>query len=371
MGKKVFILPENDLESKEIIKLLELCNYKKNVDYFVTAQQWGASWANLEDEIKAEIKELIKPTRRIRTQMGEISYGGEKSSIEIMTIDEYNNIKHYDNQPHYPYVGKYTCGEPEEMMPIKSDIEIYGVELEGENPYNAKNIDHHKYQNEDRRNTKSSIEQVAELLDVELSLKQHFIAANDKGGPRAMLKLAAELGIEDELFKKAFKAINQLEVEAQGITKETIERDLNNLNIEIKDGYTVITTPSSKTRPLVNLMYEKYGLGPETERMLFVSTDTGEINYYGTNTDIDIISSEVETAWAGGDEIMGTGFWGGYCGREIIEQEIQSIITKEREEYNIEDDRLKGLSKIKLPDKSVLAEMGIIKQDTEKNDDAR
>ena len=53
MENRLWISPNNDLEAKAIVELLP----KNNENLLVTAQQWGASWENLEEEIKTKIKE--------------------------------------------------------------------------------------------------------------------------------------------------------------------------------------------------------------------------------------------------------------------------------------------------------------------------
>lgn len=114
---KIWVTPNNDLEAKAIIAMLK----REGEDYLVTGQAWGASWENLEEEIKARIEEA---KRELKT--------------------------------------------------------VYGVELQGDSN-EAINIDHHTYGDDDRSNQKSSIEQVAEILGVELTLVEQFISANDKG----------------------------------------------------------------------------------------------------------------------------------------------------------------------------------------------
>lgn len=71
------------------------------------------------------------------------------------------------------------------------DAEVIGVELGGPARWGGKNIDHHKYSNEDRSNPQSSLEQVADLLGVKLSRFQTLISENDKGWIPAMEKAGA------------------------------------------------------------------------------------------------------------------------------------------------------------------------------------
>ena len=53
---RIWIVPNNDLEAKTIIELLE----RNEEALIVTSQGWGASWENLELEIKEKIEEVKK-----------------------------------------------------------------------------------------------------------------------------------------------------------------------------------------------------------------------------------------------------------------------------------------------------------------------
>jgi hypothetical protein len=94
--------------------------------------------------------------------------------------------------------------------------QIIGVELGGDNPYGAVDIDHHRYSGADRSSPLSSLEQIAGILGVQLDRRQILIAANDRGYIPAMLaagasdREAAEIRAEDRV--------------AQGLTPEDEER---------------------------------------------------------------------------------------------------------------------------------------------------
>lgn len=108
-NEKVFVIPRNDGEAVEIGKVLEQV---PEAEVLTTAQTWGASWDNLEPEIKDAMQQAAAE-------------------------------------------GK----------------EIYGVELQGKAPEGCENIDHHSYDGgkDDRSNPLSSLEQVAKLVNVELT----------------------------------------------------------------------------------------------------------------------------------------------------------------------------------------------------------
>jgi hypothetical protein len=119
MANRLWIVPDNDLESKEIQRLLVAQNEK----FLTTGLAWGATWAKLEPSVVQEIQ-------------------------DHHTADQKNVV--------------------------------YGIELGGPNPFRAINIDHHQYSWEDRSHLESSLEQVAGILKVRLSREQLLIAANDR-----------------------------------------------------------------------------------------------------------------------------------------------------------------------------------------------
>ena len=155
-NKRLWITPGNDLEAKTIIEMLE----RNEEEYLVTGQAWGASWENLEEEIKKSIEEAKEN-------------------------------------------GK----------------EIYGVELQRDSK-GAINVDHHIYGEDDRSNPNSSIEQVGKILGVDLSIDEQFVAANDKGFIPAMEKLAAELGLSAEDSQEIIANIRMRDRQMQGVTLE-------------------------------------------------------------------------------------------------------------------------------------------------------
>ncbi len=84
----------------------------------------------------------------------------------------------------------------------------------------AINVDHHTYGEDDRSNPKSSLEQVAEILGVELTLDEQFVSANDKGYIPAMEKLGAELRLSAEDLQEIISNIRMRDREMQGVTPE-------------------------------------------------------------------------------------------------------------------------------------------------------
>jgi len=142
---RVWVIPLNDGEAVEIERLLK--GHGETV--LLTRQPWGASWAGLEPEVRKRLGEL------------------------------------------------------------PSGVLVYGVELAGPNSYSAINLDHHRYADEDRSNQLSSLEQVANILDVPLDRWCHLVAANDKAWIPGLLAEGATPG--------EIEAVRQQDRTAQGI----------------------------------------------------------------------------------------------------------------------------------------------------------
>lgn len=261
MEGRMWITPNNDLEAKTIIEMLK----REGENLLITGQAWGASWEKLEDEIKSQIADAKQ-------------------------------------------IGK----------------EVYGIELQGESN-GAINVDHHIYGEEDRSNAKSSIEQVAEILGIDLTLDEQFVSANDKGYIPAMEKLGSELNIGEGDLKEIIANIRMRDREMQGVTieqeaqaQEAVEK-LGELS-EKRD-YISMNLPHSKTSTITDRLYGKY------DNLLITSAD-GETNFYGTTEIIKMLNEKFPGGWSGGQLDQGSGFWGGYADQEAIKVEVQKMIDR-------------------------------------------
>lgn len=264
---KVFIVPNNDLEAHTIIEMLE----REGVEVLVTGQAWGASWENLEPEIQQAI---------------------EKAKAE----------------------GK----------------EIYGVELQGDSK-GAHNVDHHIYGEDDRTNPEASIEQVAKILEIEMSLDERFVAANDKGYIPAMEKLAEELGLSKEDTEAIINNIRMRDRQMQGVTLEQEAQAALAVEqlgkIEEKRPYIQMSLPHSKTSTITDRLYGKY------DNLLITSAD-GETNFYGTTEVINALNAEFPGGWSGGQLDQGSGFWGGYADQDAIKKLVEKLMAEKVKENN-------------------------------------
>lgn len=263
MENRLWVIPNNDLEARTIGEMLK----REGENFLVTGQAWGASWNNLEVELKEKIDEAIK-----------------------------NNMT------------------------------IYGVELQGDSN-GAINVDHHKYGEDDRSNPKSSIEQVAEILGVKLTLDEQFVSANDKGYIPAMKKLGEELGINENDLEEIIKNVRMRDREAQGVTIEQeaqAEEAIKRLgNIGEMNYYLCVKIPHSKTAPVTDRLYEKY------KNLLIISGD-GETNFFGETEMINRLNEIFPGGWSGGQLEEGNGFWGGYGDQEAIKETIERHIKESR-----------------------------------------
>ena len=256
--KILVVTPVNDGEAVQISKILKV----KNIKTLVTKQGWGASWANLEPEIKEK-------------------------------IESYKN-KNY---------------------------QIYGVELQGKAPEGAKNIDHHRYDGDDRTNEKSSLEQVAELIGYKLSLFEEFVAENDKGFIPAMIELAKTKNLGKEETQKLIEKVRLQDRAAQGITPEQeriAEKAIQ--EAEVSDRLTVVRMSHSKTSTVCDRLWGGY-------KNLLILSEDGEVNFFGSGRVIKKLSSLVEGSWSGGDIDHDNGFWGGYLQNLDIEKEAKNLLN--------------------------------------------
>ena len=173
---------------------------------------------------------------------------------------------------------------------------LVGIELTEDiaPPANYIRIDHHN----ELSHLSSSIEQLADLLGITLSLHQQLVAANDKGYIPAMQALGARA---DQI-----QEIRRLDRKSQGVTEqdEALAETSIQTNLSVVGGVTVVKSLTPKFSPITDRLF---GLHPNR---LLVYTDT-VLNYYGEN--VQVVTAyfaefiQQKRAYAGGGE---TGFFG-------------------------------------------------------------
>lgn len=247
--KRFFICPVNDGEAVEIRNILS--DHGERV--VATRQPWGATWLGLEAGVVTEVEGLL---------------------------DEH------------------------------SETEVIGIELGGQARWNGRNIDHHRYAGDDRSNPKSSLEQVADLLGIELTRHQILVAENDKGWIPGMERVGAS---PDEI--KIVRAQDRL---SQGVNPEQEAQAVRDLEgAEWKNRKVLIRCPKGATSALTDRLYGQF------DEAITIDGLSGKWIYYGSRHQkfFDLTNGQVEGAhWIGG------GVASGYAGAEKPKAEIQPTI---------------------------------------------
>lgn len=258
--KRVFIVPKNDAEAVRIIEILQ----ERKEKVLITSQSWGASWDGLEEEIKKEVSEIWK-----------------KYQLSLEKVD------------------------------------IYGVELQGK-ALNVlcKNLDHHFYADDDRSNSKSSLEQVSEVINYQMNNFDKMISANDTGYIPAMKSI--DIDITNAEREALIIKVRALDRSCQGIIEEQEKQAIESIenNLEKIDGTIIIKSPHSKCACYTDRLFGKY------KRLLIISED-GESNFYGDKKTIEALFNKFE-GWKGGEIEKDDGYWGGYGDQS----EIESIVVR-------------------------------------------
>lgn len=165
-------------------------------------------------------------------------------------------------------------------------------------------IDHHGDQaGKDR---KTSIEQTADLLGLELNRRQRLIAANDRGHIRAMREMGA--------FDEEIREIRELDRAAQGVTAEDerlAERSVRERMEVLGEGTVFVESLTERTSPVTDRLWDRFD-------HIFVRTPGGNFLYSGKGYVIRRLKDRFETMgkdkdavdfWYGG-ELPETGFFG-------------------------------------------------------------
>ena len=260
---RIWIVPRNDAEALEIINILDV----NNENYVCTGQKWGASWSGLEEDILIHIKKECENCRI-----------------------------------------------------------IYGVELCGPFPKfgkcQYKNIDHHRYGDEDRYNSESSIEQTARILNIQLTRFQKLISINDVDWIPGLIRAGAT---DEEI-----KAVRTMDRKAQGIT----ERDELQAEIDINkaewlnEHKCLLYCPGGQTSAHTDRLFGKYkellSIGPNRN-----DPSQNEINYYGPVGKIETLNKMrfPYKHWSGGGKT--DGFFGIITDEKKIVDRIISFFKKD------------------------------------------
>lgn len=176
-----------------------------------------------------------------------------------------------------------------ELKKIKEDEFAVLIELLIDNeellPKHHLIIDHHNEYSitSEGKPQKSSLEQIATLLNVPLSRDQLLIACNDVDIYRGLRRINAT---QEEIEK-----IDNLEFNAQGINDKDLEQaktDLENNSLIYKENdLIIIKTKSYKTRPFFKFLFD-YSKGDFIYKHIFIltKTDNYKMTFYSGTGEI-------------------------------------------------------------------------------------
>ena len=167
--------------------------------------------------------------------------GYDLEMITIKELLEQNDIKFIDKNLSW---GAKLSDYQDELENYK-DYTIYGIELELdiEVPNNYIEIDHHNKNS----NKNSSLEQVAQIINIELNRFQKLVSENDSAYIKGMKKLYAT---KDEI-----KDIRAKDRKAQGITKK--DEDLAIKSLE-NNTTNIIYSQTSHFTTISDKIYDKF-----------------------------------------------------------------------------------------------------------------
>lgn len=210
--------------------------------------------------------------------------GNDLEMLEIKRIFNKYNIQYEDEKLSWENAKLSAYQQKLEKYKNDENIIIYGIELEADIkfPKNYIEIDHHG-KNDDKP---SSIEQIAKILNIELSRDQKLIAANDSRYIGGMKNLCATKDEIDNIRKK--------DREAQGINADDEELAKESFEIASSNNSNSIFSKTPKFSAVSDLVYKKfdnyviyddtkmvfYGYKKENILEFLKSQNIDESNYY-------------------------------------------------------------------------------------------
>ena len=245
--------------------------------------------------------------------------GHDAEMLEIRDILKCRGIPFFDKGLSW---GARLSEYEEEIKALSSDqVPVFiELKLDCDYPEEAIILDHHDERS--GRDKPTSLEQLAQLLNIQLNRRQRLIAANDRGHIEAMLELCAT---EAEV-----KEIRKLDLEAQGITDkdQRLARESVDNNIEKIDHIAaIIDSKTIHASIIFDMLYDKY-------RYIFVITPDHKLTYSGDGRMVLRLKREYEQLR---DQDKDVEFWyggnlpeRGYFGADkTIEKEIIKKMVEE------------------------------------------
>lgn len=245
MAEKIFVVSRDNAESIEIINLLTANDYEVGKNLLITDQESYVPWENLEPEIKDIIRTETQRNEIVDTKNAFYGPQGHKVIVQGELPEDYTG-------PVVPYPPDFS--------------NIYGVKLlDNTLCHTISTIHGHE----------SSIEQVAEIIGVELSLEQQFIAANARDGVSGMEELAKLYMMPDAQAREMIQKVKKLVRAANGITEEQelqAEEAIKNM-ITQENGLNIIHLPHNEYDTITDRI-------SSSENILIIC-DNGEARLYG------------------------------------------------------------------------------------------
>lgn len=219
--------------------------------------------------------------------------GHDAEMIAIREILERGKVPYYDKNLTW---GAALSTYREEIAHLKKNEIPVLVELRLDMDYPERSIiiDHHN----DRAGKfqKTSLEQSAELLNIQLNRRQKLISANDRGHIPAMKELGAT--------QQEMEEIRIFDRKSQGVTEDDEQRAIDaitNHSEEIAPDTIYVHSSTEKSSPVMDRLYQKY-------KHIFIVTPSNDLSYFGPGHIIDKLEAYYIELHRSKPEIL---FWKG------------------------------------------------------------
>ena len=244
--------------------------------------------------------------------------GYDAEMVTIKEIFTSKKILYFDKELRW---GASLSDYREELASLSRDRIPVLIELRLDIPYpeGAIIIDHHNERA--GKDQKTSIEQVADLLGLQLDRRQRLISANDRGHVPGM----KAIGATDQEIRE----IRRFDRRCQGVKKDdeqAAELSIRNHSENLAPGSIYINSLTEKTSPLLDRLYDRY-------KHIFIVTPSRELHYFGAGDMIQRLekiyqkmkqSSPGLIFWKGG-YLPDTGFFGSKA--TLDKKQIKALFT--------------------------------------------
>jgi len=200
--------------------------------------------------------------------------GYDAEMVAIKDILNEQKLPYYDRRLKW---GARLSEYKEELLKITKDqIPVFiELNLDIDYPANSIIVDHHG--DKAGKDKKTSIEQIAELLNIELNRKQKLISANDRDYIWGMLELDAT---EAEI-----KEIRKMDRQAQGVTEDDerkAEMSIQHYLKRLPKNVVLIYSLTEKTSPIIDRIYKYY-------EHIFIISPSETLTYSGTGKGVELL----------------------------------------------------------------------------------